>query len=164
MVKSVVLKDINGVPRGYLRETNEGVFCRVAVDQPAQAKLIFADGTATDCMVEQRKSEQLIISSTKPLCGTCIFRDDELLLTTDDHVKKMFFEQRAERKKRSEAEMKRVSTTEKEAVFRQAKQENNDVDACAQRCFPDRRWPPPPCLDMACYECGRWCEKRMPSG
>ena len=156
MSKYAVLKDLSGRIAGYVRADETAVFCRIQLGFPAKLAAVFSDGTQADYALSESAGEQCISCDGKNMLGCYVFKEDELLLVSDETMRGVFV-RRALSCRNSEAENRiqgRVSENkEHETVESAAEAKENHENE-----FPQRRWPKPPCWDEAIYRQGRWQE------
>lgn len=160
MGKSVVLKDLGHCPKGYVRQDDDSVICRVQLNIPVELAVLFCDGTigtyALDGMNEQRFS-----CSGAQMHGCYVHRENELLLVSDDAMSREFARQMLRMQKKEEVkpavhaeELKKEGGTVQQEDRREElpEKERRKMD------LPQRRWPQPPCWETACYRDGHWQE------
>ena len=175
MGKSVVLKDLEHCPQGYVRTDRDSVICRAKVDAPAQLSILFSDGEIRRYTIDGRQ-EQRFSCDAAQMRGCFVHRDEKLLLVSDETMHREFARQTLQMKKKAQPVLQpgkpeENGQTERLEEKQQEKQEGKQEEELEERKsvlplkgdremeFPQRRWPPPPCWETACYGDGRWQER-----
>lgn len=155
MKKSAVLKDLSNRPQGYFCCEKDGVSCRVQLHEPAQAAIVFADGSQRIFEFPSSGAEQFFACNAETIDCIYVFRGKELLMISD-RAAKLAFEKRQGLIEKTE---------KKEAYPPEAKRreiQEESLPAEPFRSFAQRRWPPPPAWETACYSHGVWQENDAP--
>lgn len=152
--KSMVLRDLSGRMAGYVRGCEDGWMCRTQVDTPAQLGVVFEDGSQRVYALEGGRQEQRIDCQGCGMHGCYVFREEELLLISQERMRGMFEMHVLMRRKQTADEKKKEQKSEHKEIESVQKQSKGGL----KRPFAQRRWPPPPCWDTARYEQGSWRE------
>lgn len=151
MKTTVVLKDMKNHPAGYVRKTEQGVACRAKIGHPAQLALVFDDGSRAVHPLGCIDAEQQFCCDGNALSGCYAFLEEELLLVSDESMHHAF--ERDLRASRKTA-VQQLPDKQIEDKAPRCKEETAKTDRQIE--FPQRRWPPPPCLERAQYRGGCW--------
>jgi len=154
--KYALLKDLTGRVAGYVRADETAVLCRMQLGFAAELAVVFFDGSQKDYALSGGLDEQCIPCDGKNMRGCYVFREDELLLISDEPMRSAFG-RRVPSCTGSSAECRvHMSAPDRE------KQETDTAVSKAkenqERKFPQRRWPQSPCWDTALYCQGSWRE------
>lgn len=155
MGKSAVLKDLFNRPAGYVRFTQERVMIRAPLDEAARMRIVFADGSCREYELSCGSDEQRFLCERKDAVGCCVFRQKELLLVSDDAMRRMF-ERQACTPRAGEPDQKAQAQRDERTDSRM---KTRETDVKKAHVFAQRRWPPPPCWETARYTAGIWQEK-----
>ena len=166
MRKSMVLKDDKNLPRGYVVVSNAEIVCRARTDEPSKAVLFFRDGTRQTIQLSDGK-EQRVDCAGKELAGCCVLCGGSIALASDDEVRRMY-ESKVLTEKKTDRICSEIrlntpddiskSNTGIKMVCCKEKEENKTTKYENAEVFVQRRWPPPPCWENACYRQGMWQE------
>ena len=153
MGKSAVLKDLSNHVAGYVVLSGENVLCRVQLSVPSELAVVFSDGTSREYALSADKMEQRFPCKEKNMCGCYVFQNKELLLISDERMRSAFERHSActEAPCKTAPDCEPVNSPSIDAL-----PEENEK---SKRAFAQRRWPPPPCWETACYRNGCWQEE-----
>jgi len=150
------MKDTSGHISGYVRADGADVFCRVSLGFSAELAVVYLDGSQKEYVLSECTDEQHISCDGKNMSGCYVFKDDELLLISDKTMHSAFENRTLSRRRRSTAHRECTPEPEKETQAPFANE--TGIRENRKQRFPQRRWPQPPCWDMAVYRRGRWQE------
>lgn len=157
MGKSFVLKDAAGRPGGYLMQGMREICCRA--DTPAQqAVLLFEDGTSEEralCGGQEARWPD----DGRMLRGGFICADGRMLLATGEEARSAFERMRLQRHAAREKARPRKEESPEPAPEQRQQTQRRAIPMGEARVWPERRWPPPPCLPQAEYAQGCWRER-----
>jgi len=140
---------------GYLRETKEGLACRVPLSEPSGLVVLFSAGEQAQYDLSSGCGEQLLDCHGKTPAGGYVVCADALLFVTDEAARLAFERRRIKAAPRPASEDKKAA----KPVGETAKAQRDErVVMEVDTPWPDRRWPPPPCWDTAVYSLGAWQE------
>ena len=174
MGKYLLLKDSAHTPRGYLRETKEGVACRAPLSKPSRAVLLFSGGEQAQFDLCAGGDEQMLFCDGKNMSGGYVVSTGTLLFATDDAARRAFETDLIKEKACSERISSEKNSAETDMgglhmrVHEEKKRHEPETDGLKtdegeakeeEKAWPDRRWPPPPCWDTAVYRQGSWREE-----
>ena len=160
MRKSVVLKDLNNRIAGYVHICRAGILCRMNLNSAAQMIVMFSDGSQKEYTVEGGNREQHFDEESRTMSGCYVFREDQLLLISDETMRSAFEKRRIDyinADKALEAPMQQHTEVQQKNVKDQERNQEQNKRICNEE-FPQRRWPPHACWEEARYCQGRWEE------
>ena len=169
MGKSVVLKDLEHRPQGYVRADCDSVICRAKLDAPAQLAVLLLNGEIRQYAIDGPQEQQFSCDGAQ-LSGCFVHREETLLLVSDETMQEEFTRHRLRLHKKAETkpalrlgEQKENGQTEKQEEKTKERQEEWKMELSSignrEKELPQRRWPPPPCWETACYRDGCWQER-----
>lgn len=154
MGNSLLLKDEAGRMTGYVQLCAGTLRCRVTAGAAERAELLvgYADGGAQTCDLAADSGEQTWPAASGALRSACVLSGGHVLCATDETARAAGWKALLDRRPRKPREAQETPKAHDE-------QENG---ACViqkpaeEVTFPQRRWPPPPCLSGARYDGGAW--------
>ena len=165
MRRSMVLKDEKNRPSGYLLASNGEVVCKAKITGQARAVLFFEDGTQQSFELPDT-SEQRISCPDRQITGCCVVCGSAVLASDDvarctyasslmrrEQITVYCTDCAAEEKEAEKESEETVLKTEHREMDRKLIQ---NEDNAREGIWQQRRWPPPPCWEGACYQMGRW--------
>lgn len=166
--KSVVLKDLEQRPQGYVRADCDSVICRAKIGAPAQLVLLLSDGEIRLYTIDGTQEQRFSCDGAQ-MRGCFVHREEKLLLVSDDTMQGEFAQysfrmhKKAERKSALQSgQQKEDGQTKKQEEKTKERQEERETKPLLKRdrenALPQRRWPWPPCWETACYRDGCWQE------
>ena len=166
MGKSVVLKDLEHCPQGYVRTDRDSVICRAKVDAPAQLSILFSDGEIRRYTIDGRQ-EQRFSCDAAQMRGCFVHRDEKLLLVSDETMHREFARQTLQMQKKAQPVLQPGKPegngqTERMKEKQKGKQEEELEEGKSVLPLKGDRemeFPQPPCWETACYGDGRWQER-----
>ena len=165
MGKSVVLKDLEHRPMGYVRVDHGSIICRARLDAPAQLGILFENGEWRLYMLDGSQEQRLPCDGAR-MRGCYVFREGRLLFVSDEAMHAEFARHmlRMRKAEHQREALPAQSAKEPQGEDRRTEQQEDRQDGrmesgCRERQWPQRRWPPPPCWETACYEDGCWRER-----
>ena len=164
----MVLKDEKKRLCGYLRVHNDTVVCRAKIDGPSQIVLFFEDGTQQSLEITGAAEQQLPCLD-KRIAGCCVICGGAVL-ASDDAAREACVMSMARSMKTTERHEihgahEQMTTHNSETSLQTVPEQAEKNDRCESNEGQDghlqgqRRWPPPPCWERACYRMGRWQER-----
>ena len=154
MGNSLLLRDEAGRMAGYVQLCAGTLRCRVTVGAAERAKLLvcYADGGAQTCDLSEDGGEQTWPAASGALRGACVLSGGHVLCATDGAARAAGRKALLDRQPRKPREVQEPPKAHDE--------QENDVytiqKTAEEVAFPQRRWPPPPCLSGARYDGGTW--------
>lgn len=154
MGNSLLIRDEAGRMAGYVQLCAGTLRCRVTSGAAERAKLLvcYADGGAQTCDLSADGGEQTWLAASGALRGACVLSGGHVLCATDD----------AARAAGRKALLDRQPRKPREAQEPPQAHDGQENGTCVipkpaeEVTFPQRRWPPPPCLSGARYDGGAW--------
>jgi len=135
MASSFVLKDTGGKPVGYLQQIGDKIRCRIHANiQQAEMMLLYSPEEWVQSILSGNGEECEWESGSKTLIGACLMKQGQLFSSTGDEVRRRYLHF-ACKKGKTEPVLEKQTSVEG---------------------FPERRWPPPPCVPGAKYVSGAW--------
>lgn len=163
--KSVVLKDLEHRPQGYVRADCDSVICRAKLDAPAQLAVLLLNGEIRQYAIDGPQEQQFSCDGAQ-LSGCFVHREETLLLVSDETMQEEFTRHRLRLHKKAETkpalrsgEQKENGQTEKQEEKKEDRKTELTLKDDRENVFPQRRWPPLPCWETACYRDGCWQER-----
>lgn len=157
--KSVILKDRDHRLMGYVRTVDGGVVCRAQLDASAELAILFSDGTQNTFALDGMREQQFSCEG-KQLRGCYVFRGDVLLFASDETMHREFDRHVRFVQKKEEACAGQMDDLQKQEECPEDRQEEKLEREKKDSSLPQRRWPPPPCWETACYGDGCWQEQQ----
>ena len=167
MGKSVVLKDLEHRPQGYVRADCDSVICRVKLDAPAQLAVLLISGEIRQYTIAGSQEQRFSCDGTQ-LRGCFVHREGRLLLISDETMQGEFARYALRRQKEANLilqpdQSKENRQTEKKEEKKKEFPEERKIELPSkediEKALLQRRWPPPPCWETACYRDGCWQER-----
>ena len=163
MGKSMLLKDEKNRPGGYVIASGTQITWRAQTDAPAQMINYFADGTQYLCNLIGGKEQS--IDNNAEMTGCCVVCREQVILSSDEKTRSAFLRQSTQKAHGEEQKSEKKEREEKPVSPHLCSQENTQKKAAEKTtALPQRRWPPPPCWEDACYLNGCWQETRTEEG
>ena len=151
MVRSFVLKGMTGKPEGYLMQGFGVVRFKAGAMQKARMTIIRADGRQTVWEDAWTDGENERPDDGGKIAAAYVTENGVLRLYTDETAKKMF-----EKEKRKCPTEQPAGRIDKQVFEKTAYREKEKKMQTEVHTWPERRWPPPPCMPAARYVSGRW--------
>ena len=154
MGNSLLLRDEAGRMSGYVQLCAGALRCRVTAGaaEPMELLVGYADGGGQTFGLAADGGEQTWPVPPCTLRGACVLSEGHVLCATDE----------AARLAGRRALLDRQPGRPCKAQDSLQESGEREADACVTRkaadevAFPQRRWPPPPCLAGARYDGGAW--------
>ena len=158
-MNSFLLKDKDGRVRGYLLRTGEEICCRLSVTYRDAELFVYEQQNGVCFHLTASDGEQRFLYRNVEIRCAVVFSLGQMVLASDwvyaDALPQTGAAEKKEKEKEEEKEKKQSSLVLSENKPLKGEEEQ------PPRLWPQRRWPPPPCLMGARYHGGQW---RMPSG
>lgn len=163
MGKNLILKDLSGVPAGYLFQGIRSLRCRVSQDgMGVELILFYADGKHQTREIAAADGEVEWEEAGGMLDGAVMVKGGVILAASDAPARERFKRLQLDVWTKAKEEHAPMKRTEKAYSFKEPaeeeekKQEKQEQEGDAH--FPERRWPPPPCWQSAVYDQGIWTQ------
>ena len=152
-MNSFLLKDKDGRVRGYLLRTGEEICCRLSVTYRDAELLVYEEQNGVSFHLTASDTEQRFPYRDTEIRCVVVFSHGQMVLTSDwVYADTLPHTGAVDKTEKEEGEISSVPSENK------PEKENAENQP---RLWPQRRWPPPPCLTGARYSGGQW---RMSSG
>lgn len=173
MNNSFLLKDKSGRASGYLMQCGKQIRLRTDVCRGEDKKIILyaANGESESKLISDSGEEVSWESRIEKLKGAAVVTlKDEILLSTGKQIDEICSKESTKvliQKRRNEriyetqkSSKKEVDQSEKEAAqIKETAEFPQKENKNRAKVWPDRRWPPPPCMTDAQYTDGKWRHK-----
>lgn len=165
MAASLILKDKGRKTMGYVMRIADEIVCKLVENREEEAMLtiLLDDGTRAEFPVPADGREHRFSVRQQGLSGAYAARRGVLFAATDEAARDAFYNARhteEKKSKKSETLCKKEGDSAVNHIEEFAAKKEIGV-AAASPCFPQRRWPPPPCQQDARYVDGSWREEEM---
>lgn len=151
MGRSFVLKGATGKPEGYLIQGQGVVRFKGGAMDNARMTIIRADNRKTVWEGTWTAEENEHPDDGTKIAAAYVTENGVLRLYTDEAAKRAF--EMEKRECPTERPAGKTKNQEQEKTIYRAEEKKRQTE---ERVWPERRWPPPPCMPAARYVSGRW--------
>ena len=151
-MNSFLLKDKDGRVRGYLLRTGEEICCRLSVAYRDAELFVYEQQNGVCFHLTASDAEQRFPYRDTEIKCVVVFSQGQMVLASDWVYAADTLLHTGAKKKKEEKQSSLIPSENKPET------ENAENQP---RLWPQRRWPPPPCLTGARYHGGQWL---IPSG
>jgi len=151
MANGFLFRDKNDRHRGYLLFCGEEICCRIS-DSYSGAVLCISNGHECACFhLEETSAEQRFACRVEGIACAAVLEDGKPVLATDWTMENVLRHMQPDQQERN------LPETDK-PVFQETPVRNKSALQAKPYLWPQRRWPPPPCISGARYVSGRWID------
>ena len=146
MMNSFLLKDRSGRPQGYLLSNGEEICCRLSGPSRGAELCVYEGRKKFSFNLDETDSEQVFPYRRAGIDCVVVYTHGQAALASDWTLAEAVLSEHSD-------------VFNSEAAGKHAHEEppaKEQKDAADQLSWPQRRWPPPPCMSGARYVHGRW--------